>query len=607
MCGICGIFNFDKNTELTNAILEKANNTLAHRGPDEAGVKIIGDTGLANRRLSIIDLSTGKQPISNEDKNLWIVFNGEIYNFLKLKRDLEKKGHRFKTKTDTEVILHLYEEEGTKAFNKLDGMFALAIWDRRRKKLILAKDPIGKKPLYWSICKNNFLFGSEVKSLFAFPDFKPTLDEESVAKYFFYGFIPSPQSIYKEVKKLPGGYFLEIDSKGLIKIKKYWDIDYSVKDTTSSFLEIKNEVVDLLKESVSKRLLADVPVGLFLSGGIDSGLVASMMVKFVDPKKIQAFTIGFKESEADESVYTKKTAAHLGIKLKTKIFSRGDLTKIIPQIVNILDEPFADPSILPTYLVSSLASENVKVVLSGDGGDESFAGYPKYLAHRLAESFLFKGLSLGKIVQIFPVLGQKEKTFFKYAQLPLYLRNELWITGISLVEIRKLLGRDVDLSDLEFLHQSFNGTDKIDESFYLDQKLTLSDLFLVKTDRASMAASLEIRCPFLDKRIINFCAKIPYDKKIKGWQTKAILREIAKDFLPKEIVNKRKTGFGIPLSKWLSSSFKPLLKEYLNIEGIKKEGLLDPSFVNQIIERGSSMAVWKLLVFEMWRKNWLKK
>lgn len=603
MCGICGIFEFNPQKTVKLPALKIMTDSLRHRGPDDEGIYCQGNIGLGNRRLSIIDVEGGHQPIFNEDKNLAIVSNGEIYNFLKLREELTKKGHKFSTKTDTEVILHLYEEEGVNCVKKLDGMFAFAIWDKQRKRLFLARDPLGEKPLHYTLVDGKFIFASEIKGILVHPDFKKEIDRTSLAKYLLYGFIPSPATIFAGIKRLLPGYFMVMEENGKITEKRYWELDYSAKIENLSKAKIKEEIIKLLREAVSKRLISDVPLGVFLSGGVDSSLVVAMMTQLIPSTQIQTFSIGFREKKFDESVYSEMVASHLKVKHHLKIFSQKEILSLTPRIADFLDEPMADPSILPTFLLSSFTNTSVKVVLSGDGGDESFAGYPKYLAHWFLEKTHLPKLPVSILGKFF---RGKFGAFLKYSSCPLYLRNQFWISPFSPSQVEELLGEKTDLSDIEHYHSIFNGQDYLDESFFLDQKLTLPDLYLVKTDRASMAASLEVRSPFLDKKLVEFCAKIPSRLKLEGFKTKSLLKEIALEFLPKEVVSRRKMGFGIPLSEWTGSKLRPLISENLNFGEIKNEGIFNPQVVERIIRKGTPSQVWTLLVFHLWKKKWLK-
>ncbi len=603
MCGICGILEFDSKKAVDEGVLRAMNQTMVHRGPDDCGFYLKENAGLGNQRLSIIDLATGHQPIHNEGKNLWIVLNGEIYNFLELRKDLEGNGHKFYTRSDTEVILHLYEEEGEGCLEKLDGMFAFAIWDEKRRCLFLARDPLGKKPLHWAIFDNAFIFASEIKALLTYPGFEREINSESLAKYFLYGFIPAPATIFKGIKKLLPGHFMVVGDDGRVKEGKYWDINYSSKIEDWSRDEIKKEAVTLLKKATEERLISDVPLGVFLSGGVDSGIVAALMARIVSPSQVRAFSIGFEEKDFDESFYAKKVAKHLGVEHHLKIFSQREILEQVSKIARFLDEPMADPSILPTFLLSSFTRGGVKVALSGDGGDEDFAGYPKYLAHRFLEKFHANWLPIHLLANLFP---GKAGTFLRYSRYPLHLRNQLWISQFSPREVESLMGKNFELfEDVKGYHETFNGKDFLDEAFSLDIKLTLSDLYLVKTDRASMAASLEVRCPFLDRELVEFCARIPSRLKLEGGGTKSLLKEIAVEFLPEDVVFRPKMGLGIPLEKWLKKEMRSLVFESLSPEKIKKEGILNPEKVEKVLTGSNLRQVWTLLVFEQWLEKWV--
>lgn len=603
MCGISGVFEFNSSKVVDQKIIEKMNAAIFKRGPDDGGVYTAQGIGLGNRRLSIIDLAGGHQPIFNEDKSKVVVFNGEIYNFLNLREQLVKNGHKFSTKTDTEVILHLFEEDGESCVKKLDGMFAFAIWDEKKKNLFLARDPLGEKPLHYSLINNQFIFASEIKGILAHPHVKREIDRESLAKYLLYGFVPAPATIFTGIKKLLPGHFMVVETDGRVKERKYWELSYSSKIENLSKKEVKEKIINLLQKAVSKRLIADVPLGVFLSGGVDSSLVVAMMAKLIPSSRVEAFSIGFKEKAFDESVYAKMVASHLGVKHHLKIFSQKELLSLVPTIMDFLDEPMADPSILPTFLLSSFTGKSVKVALSGDGGDESFAGYPKYLAQWLLEKTHLGRLPLTGLSRFF---SGKKKTFLQYASYPLHLRNQLWISPFSPDQVRQLTGETVGFGDVERYHHQFNGKNHPDESFFLDQKLTLPDLYLIKTDRASMAVSLEVRCPFLDKNLVEFCAQIPFRSKMEGFKTKSLLKEIALEFLPKEAVLRPKMGFGIPLSRWLNGQLKPLVLENLDAPKIKREKLLNPQAVEEAVRNGNPAQVWTLLVFQLWKEKWLK-
>ncbi|MDD5730725.1 MAG: asparagine synthase (glutamine-hydrolyzing) [Candidatus Omnitrophica bacterium] len=605
MCGICGYIAKpgDKDFIAPDAFRAICRR-LSNRGPDDEGYYFAERAALGHRRLSIIDLSTGKQPIHNENESVWVVLNGEIYNYLELREELQKKGHSFYTHSDTEVIVHLYEEHGEDCVKKLDGMFALCIWDNDRARAVLAKDPMGKKPLFWSIAGGKFVFASELKALLAFPGLKKEIDRRALQKYFSYGFIPAPATIYKGVNKLLPGNYLTVNKELGVSEKTYWRLDYSVKNMKDTDI-VRGEIWNYFTKAVEKRLRSDVPLGVFLSGGIDSSLVTVAMTKLLPASQIHAFSIGFKENEFDESEYARMVAKHLGVHHEVKLFSMEEVSTVLPKVAGYMDEPMADPSILPTYLLSSFTSEYVKVALSGDGGDEGFGGYPKYLAHWFLKR---NRIPLSLFSPFAWALPDKLKAFLRYAPYSLALRNQLWISPFSPQEVSELSGNGGNpLDDIERYHALFNGKDGLDEALFLDQKLTMADMYLVKVDRASMACALEVRSPFLDRSLVEYAARIPFKMKLRGGKTKALLKDIALDFLPPEIVNRPKKGFGIPLSRWLNHELRGFLDEKLAGSKVKEEGVINPVMAKKVLAARNPHQLWTLLVFELWYENWMKE
>lgn len=623
MCGICGVLSFSREPLpfKTKEVLKTMTDTLYKRGPDEEGYFFDENISLGIRRLKIIDLKTGSQPIHNEDKTVWVVLNGEIYNFLKLKQGL--KNHSFYTNSDTEVIVHAYEEYGEDFLSYLDGMFAFALWDAKEKRLVLARDRFGKKPLYYSIFNNNFIFGSEPKAVFAHPDFKKELDKDFISKYLLYGYVPAPNSIFKNLKKIPAGHFLAIKQGEETKIKKYWDLDFSakIKDGEEGIIKLAK---DKLRASVEKRLVSDVPLGVFLSGGIDSSLIAALMAELTPAKNIKTFTVGFGEKEYDESAAARKISRIIGADHYQEILPVKKAIEIVYKIPEFMDEPMADPSIIPTYLVSQFAKEKITVALGGDGGDETFGGYPKYIVHPIADYYrkvpeILRKKIFDKLITNFPFLAKKNR--YKLEKLiqgidfPPASRNQIWISSFVPSELKELLcgfdAADSIFSDIDNYLEGKSFGEELDKIFYLDFKLMLQDAYLTKVDRASMANSLEVRSPFLDKDLVEFSARIPNKLKLKNFQTKYILKKIAENYFPKDIIYKPKIGFGIPLAEWLRNDLKNLLNEYLNEKTLKKEGLFNHLFVNNLISehitggKDNSSKIWPLLVFQMWREKWL--
>lgn len=622
MCGIAGFFSREIGGRREK--MDRMLDVIIYRGPDEAGVFHDGDFSMGMRRLSIIDLDTGKQPIFNENGNLAIVFNGEIYNFKDLYADLSVKGHGFYTKTDTEVVIHLYEEYGADCVQKLNGMFAFCIYDKKKKKIFLACDRAGKKPLHYFCDGRSFVFASEIKSILALDFIERKIDRESLKKYLLYGYVPTPNSMLSGIRKLPAGHYMEFSFEGKdLSLKKYWDFDFSRK-TDASEKELAEEIDRKLSSAVERRLVADVPLGVFLSGGVDSSLVVALMSKFLEPRDIKTFSIGFKEKKFDESPYAKRVADMYRTDHHIKIFSMEEARGILTEIVKKMDEPFSDPSILPTYLLSKYTKEHVTVALGGDGGDEMFGGYPKYYIHRYARHYdrlpnFMKKQLVDRVIRKLPlkpenrILNYKVKKFLDSVGYKPEYRNQFWTGPFSISEIRKLMpergggGDEVFFEDVDRTLSAYKGRDVIDKMMYLDAKLTLKDMYLVKVDRMSMLASLEVRSPFLDTEIMDLVGTIKSRFKVKGRETKYILKKTAEKYLPKDIVYRHKKGFGLPLAKWMRESMleevKGLVGRYLD------EGIFDKKYVDELIfKHGSGRAdnstkIWNIYVFLNWYKN----
>ena len=619
MCGIAGYIDFNgKRTE--RKIIEKMCSSIVHRGPDSCGVFVKENLALGMQRLSIIDLKTGQQPIYSEDKRYCIVFNGEIYNYKCIKEELVKKGHVFSSHSDTEVIVHLYEDYGVRCLDKLEGMFAIAIWDSFKKELFLARDRMGKKPLYYSTVNNKFIFASEIKAILINPASKKELSLESLEKFLFFGFVPTPKTMFKDIYKVPAGAYLVLRKDKKFEIDNYWEPDFSRNTDTVNEREIENSCLELIKKSVKKRLVSDVSLGTFLSGGVDSSLVTAIMSEILGPDKVDTFTIGFTEGKHDESIYAKQVARYLKIKNHhLKIFSVKECLEIVPEILDFMDAPIADPSIIPTFLLSRFTRQNVKVALSGDGGDELFAGYPKYYAHQLAKKFDFLGNGVkktlgGLISKGFAfMLDNKKRSFFSdMHQLP-HIRNHLWIAPFSPEKISRILetncGNNI-FEDIESYYQNIPSADLVSQMLYLDGKLTFSDLYLVKVDRASMANSLEVRCPFLDKDLMEYVNSISTYLKIKDGETKHLLKKIASRYIPEDVIYRKKMGFGIPLKEWTRNGLKDIIYDYLSDKKIKDTGLFAEYEVERIMnehysgKKDNSMALWTLFIFQYWYYHW---
>src|SRR3990167_484463 len=621
MCGLAGFLG-QGNRE----ILGKMTSAVKHRGPDDEGFYNFENLYLGHRRLSIIDLSLGHQPLSNEDKTVWIIFNGEIYNFLELRKGLEKKGHKFKTQTDTEVIVHLYEEEGESFLNKLNGMFALALWDQKEKKIILARDRLGQKPLYYSLVNNTLVFGSELKVLLEHPLIKREIDLDELNKYLIYEYAPAPKTIIKGVKKLEPGQFL-IFENNQIKLSKYWEIKFSQLENTKNYLI---EFENLLEDSVKKRLIADVPLGVFLSGGLDSSTIAYFAQKN-SSAKIKTFSIGFTDKSFDESIHAKEVAKFLKTEHYHQTFTPNDLLSLIDDVSEINDEPFADASVIPTYLLSKFTRERVKVALAGDGGDELLAGYPSFQALKFAKLFRKFPQLLRKIIQgmvdYLPVSFNNFSFDFRVKRIlsgydfSPEIQNQIWLGSFLPKENQKLFSKET-VSQIDF-NESFLITQKLIEEvkkeplenrlIYLYLKQYLADDILVKADRASMFASLEVRAPFLDYRLVEFINSLPYHLKLKGFKTKYILKRLMKNKLPENIINRPKKGFGLPIAKWLTNELKDFAFDLLSEKKIKEQGIFNYSEIKKLLDEHVNKKadhrkkIWTLLMFQEWYRRWYKQ
>jgi len=638
MCGIAGfiIKNSRLNKEEAENILKEMCRSIRHRGPDDHGTYLFGfgnqnrkfKIGFGHNRLSIIDLtSAGHQPMSNEDNSIWLVYNGEIYNFLELRDYLFKKGHVFHSNSDTEVIIHGYEEWGEDCVNKFNGMFAFALWDEKKEVLMLARDRIGKKPLYYSVVDDDFIFASEPKAILQFPDFIREIDPSSLRKYFLYEYVPSPQTIYKNIRRLSQGSIL-IRKDENISQKKYWNLSFAQgkKDLDVRLLR------DLLKDSVEKRLISDVPLGVFLSGGIDSSVITALMTELLDAGQIKTFTIGFEDRSFDESQYAKKVSGYFKTDHQEKILNPKVMIEILPEVLNFLDEPFADASIIPTYLLSKFTREHVKVALGGDGGDELFAGYDTFPAHKLARIYekipnFVKKYIIEKVIYNLPVsfnnlsFDFRLKQFLKGIPYQPEYRNQVWLGSFSPPEQNSLFSEDLvketeNLDLFEDIRLSLGDCDArnyIELIIYLYCKFYLQDDILVKVDRASMACSLEVRAPFLDYRFVEFICGLAANFKLRGMTTKYILKKMMKKTLPGSIINRPKKGFGIPVAKWLKDDLKSLVLDELSFDKIKRENLLNPVYIQRLLDehvkglKDNRKQLWTTLIFELWYSKWLKK
>jgi asparagine synthase (glutamine-hydrolysing) len=615
MCGICGVVAGERERAPDLEVVARMCGRLVHRGPDDDGLFHEGPVALAARRLSIIDLDGGHQPIAGEDGNAVVVQNGEIYNYRELKRELEGRGHRFATDCDTEVLVHLYEEHGDAFVERLRGMFALALWDKRRQRLLLARDRFGIKPLYYRVKGGGVSFASELKAMLEQPGFSREIDPKAVSAYLAFNSIPAPLTIFVEARKLPPGHLL-IWEGGEVDQRRYARPGPSPEDTPrqGSEDELAAELRAVLDDSVRAHLVADVPVGVLLSGGVDSGgLAALASVHSEEP--LRTFSIGFEEAGFNELSRARLVARRYGTD-HHELILRPDAVELLPKLVEAFDEPFGDSSALPTYLVSELAAGHVKVALSGEGGDELFGGYYTYVADLLARR-------VGRLAPLARPLAEalpsrtdrvgfdyKAKRFARAAALPPLERHHAWKEIFSPQDRAELAGaQSTDWDPVDLYRARYAETDgaaPLARMQDVDLGTYLVDDLLVKTDRLSMAHSLELRVPFLDQQVAEFAFSLPTRMKVRGFAKKRLLRRALEPLLPKEIVHGRKQGFSIPIASWLRGPLEPFAREVLAPGALERQGLLDPAAVGPVLDRhvagqeDLSRQIWGLMALTLW-------
>ncbi|HYV18076.1 MAG TPA: asparagine synthase (glutamine-hydrolyzing) [Verrucomicrobiae bacterium] len=637
MCGIVGVADFRGGAGPDPGLLATMTDTLAHRGPDGRMVLRLDDGGSPRltfgfRRLSIIDLGAGARAYSDESGNIRAICNGEIYNWPELERDLKERGHRFETRCDTEVLPHLYEEHGLDFVTRLNGMFAFAIFDARAERLVLGRDRVGEKPLYYVDRPGELLFGSEIKALLAHPDVSRARDLEGLTRYLLYGYFPAPWTPFRDIRKLPAGHLL-IAERGRVRIEPYWSAQRFVPVAGSgaagepSEREAAAEVRRLLREGVALRLRADVPVGVFFSGGIDSSAIAALAVE-VQGKPVPTFSLGFEDQDFDESGYARRAAERLGTEHHEIIVGEKDLVGALFSVARILDEPLADASVLPTWLLSRFARRHVKVTLGGEGGDELFAGYPTYIGDRLARHYnrlpraaraIFRR-AVEAMPPGFSNVGPEFllKKFVASADRPDDERHPIWFGAFPPERQRELLsdgtlqaleglpGGHDPLREARAIRRRAGFRHPLDALLLTDFLLYLQDDLLTKIDRASMAASLEVRAPFLHHPLFEYVSGLPARYKLHGHDTKWILKRAMGDSLSAEITGRRKRGFNIPLARLLLGPLTPLLQRAFDPERLRREGLLRPEAVGALWEahrtrrRDHGRLLWNLLMLQLW-------
>jgi len=627
MCGIAGKVYHQQERPVEPEALAAMCETLVHRGSDDKGFYLEGNVGLAMRRLSIIDLDTGKQPIHNEDCTVWTVFNGEIYNYPELRRELEAHGHRFYTRTDTEVIVHLYEEHGLDFVHHLNGMFAIGLWDETRRQLVLARDRLGIKPLFYAHLPERLLFGSEIKAILA-DGLHPTTDLDALSHYLSLLYIPAPHTIYREVRKLEAGHVL-VWRDGQITVRRYWDLSQFLSSAADRRqpADVEAELLELLTDALRRHLISDVPLGVFLSGGLDSSSIVALMRR-AHNGPIKTFSIGFNDPSYDELHYARLIAQRFETE-HTELTVTPDVAELMPKLVYCFDEPFADSSAIPTYYLSQLTRRDVTVALGGDGGDEIFAGYLTYQADKLARlydrlpDFLARRI-LPALVHRLPVsdgkisLDFKARRFVDNALLEPGRRHYAWKAFFDDSHKRAVLSDDVltaldgSLDSYPLFQRYFEEAghhDPLNAFMYADTKVYLPDDILVKVDRMSMAHSLEVRVPFLDYRVVEFMFGLPGRLKMPGLNLKHLLKKTMRGMLPPQTLKKPKGGFNVPIPRWLKHELRPLIEHYLSASRIKAQGIFRPETVSRLVcdhlagRANYSRNIWALLVFNLWHES----
>jgi asparagine synthase (glutamine-hydrolysing) len=620
MCGISGIFEFDSGQAISRELIHRMNETLRHRGPDDEGIFVGPGIGLGHRRLSIIDVAGGHQPISNEDGTVWVLLNGEIYNYPELRSELLSRGHHFRTRCDTEAIAHLYEEWGEECVAKLRGMFALVVWDGRQRKLLLARDRVGKKPLFYSTDTRRLLFGSELKALLAANSLPREMDVEGLSDYFSFGYIPAPKTIYRAVRKLLPGHYLVASASGIRDVC-YWDISFAEVDERS-----EEEWCEMLRhelcEATRVRLMSDVPLGAFLSGGVDSSSVVAMMSRAMQ-RPVTTCSIGFGEKEYNEAHYARHVAQQFHTDHHEQ-FVRPQALEIVDKLVWHYDEPFADSSAVPTYYVSQVARQQVTVALGGDGGDENFAGYRRYLFDRFENDlrgYVPAGIRrpiFGPLGKWYPGLAWAPRVFRAKATFQSLARSPLegYFNSVSVFrpdEKAQLFTSDIrrqlaGYDSIEVLRQYYDRAatdDLLSRVQYVDIKTYLPDDILAKVDRASMAVSLEVRAPLLDHKLMELVARIPSALKLRGRVGKYIFKKALEPVLPADILYRGKQGFAVPLDRWFRGELRDMAHEAIFNA---PDGILDQAYLGKLWHQhqagkfNRARYLWAVLMFRKWKE-----
>jgi len=616
MCGICGVYNFGTREPVARRLLKRSTDAMAHRGPDDEGFHVDGDCGLGNRRLSIIDLAGGHQPIANEDATIWITFNGEVYNYRELRPGLESRGHRFRTSSDTEAIVHLYEDYDLGAIDHLRGMFAFALWDSRRRRLLIARDRLGIKPLFYRLEPGRVVFASELRALGGLTTQPFEIDPQSVYDFFGFRYVPAPRTFYRGVEKLLPGHLLLADSKG-VTISSYWDVPGN-EATSRSTDEWSEAVIETLRESVRLRLIADVPLGVFLSGGVDSSAVVAFMSE-LGHRPLRSFSIGFDEPGYSELPYARQVAKQFSTDHHELVVKPEDLASDLPHLIAFRNEPIAEPTDIALYRISRLAAQSVKVVLAGEGGDELFAGYSKYAFDHWAGrvSRLPRGF-LRTLSRSMPFGQHRAQTALE----KLSIRDEAarfatWFASFSGSELSSLFAleflKQVDTSHparvFADILEKVRDRSPLKRMLYADLKVWLPDNLLLRGDQMTMAASLEERVPFLDHKLVELAASIPDRLLVRGFRTKVLLKKALASHLPAGILHRRKVGFTVPVGPWFRGPLKSFVSDLLLSSNSAAHDYFNRAHVERIVRdhihgvRNYQKHLWALVNFDLWKKG----
>jgi asparagine synthase (glutamine-hydrolysing) len=623
MCGICGKLEFDPEASVAPYLLKRMADAIVHRGPDDEGYYVKGQIGLGFRRLSIIDLSGGHQPLSNEDDSIWIVFNGEIYNYQELRALLLSKGHIFRTQSDTEVIVHLYEEYGRDCVQKLRGMFGFAIWDSVQKSLFLARDRTGIKPLYYYLDKHFLSFGSEMKAMLVDPAVRREIDPAMIDRFLTYYYVPGAPTLLRNFFKLEPGHWLSVQD-GRIEIQSYWDLDFQPADDDKSAEALEQEVVSLLDESVQLHMISDVPVGFLLSGGVDSTAMLSLASKKTD-KPISSFTIGFSHpGVVDERPFARLAAERFGCKYYETCITAREFASFLPEYVWYMEEPVCEPASVALYYVSKLARQHVKVLISGEGGDEAFAGYDNYRNYFWLEAMkrafgpfrttVSQGMQLvgrtfdSRLLKKYaPLIGADLEDYYLGRVSTPYQYFNQTPSNIYSKRMSERVNKNESAAIARELLARRKGDGPLEKMLYVDTKIWLPDDLLIKADRMTMANSIELRVPFLDHKVLEFAARLPRNQKVRGWKLKYLLKKAMAKHIPKEILDRRKVGFPNPSVSWLAHDLKDMVSDILLDSKSISRGYFRKEEVAALIDRNSRSRrytgeIFSLVVLELWHR-----